>query len=457
MATTGFWPVKGKLKEVIDYAQNPDKTIDKKFVDSDLYAALQYASDDRKTDQKMFVTGINCNSKRAYQRMMATKKRFGKNGGNVAYHGYQSFKTGEVTPEEAHKIGIKTAKKMWGDKYEVIVTTHLNTDNLHNHFVVNSVSFKDGKKFENHISDHYRLREISDEICREYNKSVMENSHFYGGDKKDYWMEKNNRPSRKQQLKADIDLAISYSILWQEFEIYIKRLGYQITRGGRGNFQYSLKSKDWQRAIRIERLGKQYSPEMIKQRLENNRQAMYRNLRDATYTPENKKYTRTPILTYEQRYRKLSYELSQMDSVELIYSVITELIKLIVEDVLGIPITPEFRKAVKDFNVFLDEYRFLKDNGIETGADLAKYIDSKSSEIVKLSGERQSVYNQNRHKKSPELNARAREISAEIKPLRKELNKAKDILERYPKLQQLLLSEKEKEEQLTNRNIERSR
>lgn len=78
MATTGFWPVKDSLKEVIDYAENPDKTIDKKYVDSDLYAALQYGSNDKKTDERMYVSGINCNTKRAYERMTATKKASGK-------------------------------------------------------------------------------------------------------------------------------------------------------------------------------------------------------------------------------------------------------------------------------------------------------------------------------------------------------------------------------------------
>ena len=117
-------------------------------------------------------------------RMTATKKRFGKTGGNVAYHGYQSFQTGEATPEEVHKIGLETAKRMWGNEYEVVVTTHLNTDNVHNHFVVNSVSFETGRKFENHISDHYRLREISDAVCLEHGKSILKDAEFYGGSKK---------------------------------------------------------------------------------------------------------------------------------------------------------------------------------------------------------------------------------------------------------------------------------
>ena len=134
MATTGFWPVKGRLKDVINYAENPDKTIDRKYLDDDLAAALNYVENSDKTDQTMYVSGINCPKKRAYEAMMTTKRRYGKLGGNVAYHGYQSFRTGEVTPEEAHRIGVETAKRMWGDEYEVVVTTHLNTDNLQDEF-----------------------------------------------------------------------------------------------------------------------------------------------------------------------------------------------------------------------------------------------------------------------------------------------------------------------------------
>lgn len=230
MATTGFWPVKDRLKEVIDYAENPDKTIDKKYVDSDLYAALRYVSNDKKTDERMYVSGINCNAKRAYERMTATKKRFGKTGGNVAYHGYQSFQTGEATPEEAHKIGLETARRMWGNKYEVVVTTHLNTDNVHNHFVVNSVSFKTGRKFENHISDHYKLREISDKVCAERGKSVLPPSKFNGSRKKDYWVNKNGGMTQRDMLRRDLDEAISKSGSFGEVEYYLKCLGYRFER-----------------------------------------------------------------------------------------------------------------------------------------------------------------------------------------------------------------------------------
>ena len=191
MATTGFWPIKGSLRDVIKYADNPDKTTNPKYLDDDLAAVLKYAENDDKTDKKMFVTGINCLAVRAYEQMMITKRFYGKMGGNVAYHGYQSFKSGEVTPKEAHDIGIETARRMWGDDYEIVVTTHLNTDNIHNHIVINSVSFKMGRKFENHISDHIRFREISDGICKEYNKSVIEGAKFYSNEKNSYWIHKN--------------------------------------------------------------------------------------------------------------------------------------------------------------------------------------------------------------------------------------------------------------------------
>ena len=178
MATTGFWPVKGRLKEVLAYAKNPDKTTEAKYLDDDLLATLSYAENSSKTDKQMYVSGINCSKHRAYEEMCAVKHQFGEHGKVIAYHGYQSFEAGEVTPKEAHEIGKETARRMWGDRFQVLVTTHLNTDNLHNHFVINATSFKDGKKYRNKIGDHMELRKVSDAICREYGKSVLENAPF---------------------------------------------------------------------------------------------------------------------------------------------------------------------------------------------------------------------------------------------------------------------------------------
>ena len=129
------------LKATLDYADNPDKTAAPEYLDEDLYAALRYAENVDKTDCKMFAGGINCSAQNAYAEMIAVQRRFGLRGKVVGYHGIQSFREGEVTPEQAFTIGKETARRMWGDRYQVLVTVHLNTDNVHCHFVVNPVSF----------------------------------------------------------------------------------------------------------------------------------------------------------------------------------------------------------------------------------------------------------------------------------------------------------------------------
>ncbi|WPK78961.1 hypothetical protein EUMA32_03570 [Eubacterium maltosivorans] len=177
MAITKIWPVKDSLNRVIEYAKNVDKTENPDFLNSDLYQVLHYAADENKTkfERQYYVTGINCAVKTAGQQMQITKERFGKTGGILAHHACQSFRPDELTPKECHAIGVKLAQKMWGDRYEVIVSTHLNTNCLHNHFVINSVSFMDGKKYNERKTEYQRLRDTSDTLCREYHLSVIEN------------------------------------------------------------------------------------------------------------------------------------------------------------------------------------------------------------------------------------------------------------------------------------------
>ena len=446
MATTGFWPVKDRLKEVIDYAENPDKTMDKKYVDSDLYAALRYVSNDTKTDERMYVSGINCNAKRAYERMTATKKRFGKTGGNVAYHGYQSFQTGEATPEEAHKIGMETARRMWGNEYEVVVTTHLNTDNVHNHFVVNSVSFKTGRKFENHISDHYRLREISDTVCLEHGKSILKDTEFYSGSKKEYWRKQNSGLSHREILKADIDAALAQSANFKAFETRLKDMGYEICRD-ETFAHYSVKGTGWQRAVRLDRLGKEYTPESIRARLLDNQ-------RHVGYVPFHKpKYT--PLLTLEIEYRKIQ----RMDGIQILFALVIELCRLITGNNTAPetprPLSPAMRQEIVKLDKTLKEYKFLCGNNIDSPQELVSFIEEKREQIGALEKERQSVYNRNRHKKSEELNAQAREISAKIKPLRAELSLAKAVLEKIPKLKEVIEAERQAETAVLNKTRER--
>lgn len=147
MAVCEIWDVKGRLDHPIDYAENPEKTANPKYTEADLQAlvdVMEYATNKDKTEKRFFVTGVNCDTATARDEMMIAKAEWNDESEIVCYHGFQSFKHGEVTPEVAHEVGVKLAEKMWGDRFQVIVATHLNTECLHNHFVVNSVSFWTG-------------------------------------------------------------------------------------------------------------------------------------------------------------------------------------------------------------------------------------------------------------------------------------------------------------------------
>ena len=441
MASTGFWPVKSRLKDVIDYAENPDKTIDKRFLDDDLWAALNYAENDRKTDQRMYVSAINCPKQRAYQCMMDTKRRFGKLGGNVAYHGYQSFVTGEVTPKEAHKIGLETARRMWGEEYEIVVTTHLNTDNIHNHIIVNSVSFKTGRKFENHISDHIRLREISDEVCREHGKSVIPFSHFYGN-KKAYWIHQSGQPTHRNILRKDLDEAISKCSTFQAIERYLKGLGYRFERDFR--YQYpSVKAEGWKRSVRLESLGEEYSKDSIRQKMIENQRKPELFM---VVVPSRK---RKPLLELEYNLHRAE----RMDSVTLLFQIFVELLKLSTGGNLdqhsNRPLSPAMRAEVRKLDRYLEEYRLLCDNAIESPQDFAKWREGLDSDITTLEQERYSLRCKLRRVKSPEeetdLKDRCKAITKKIAPLRKQKKIAAHMEEHIPKIRELMEQERQME------------
>ena len=145
----------------------------------------------------------------SYQEMINVKKQFFKTDGIQCFHAVQSFVAGEVTPEQAHKIGMKLAEELWGNKFQVVVTTHLNTDNLHNHFVLNSVSFLDGKKFYNTKKDYAIMRKTSDRLCEEYGLNVLSQEEKYN--------KYATSSLYKELMKDSIDYAIENAKDYNEF------------------------------------------------------------------------------------------------------------------------------------------------------------------------------------------------------------------------------------------------
>lgn len=172
LAITKIWAVKDDLNRVLNYIKNPDKTTE---LGDGLKEVLAYTTQGYKTNEKEYITGINCDPKTSLKQMMNTKLSYNKMDGRLAFHAVQSFKPGEVTPEKCHALGVQLAKQMWGNRFEVVVSTHLDKEHLHNHFVINSVSWVDGMKYDNRKSDIDHFRELNDAICKEHGLSIIEN------------------------------------------------------------------------------------------------------------------------------------------------------------------------------------------------------------------------------------------------------------------------------------------
>jgi hypothetical protein len=111
MAVTSLWHVKGSIKDVIDYIENPEKTVPNREM-QDFFDVFSYVKNPLKTKAGEYVSAINCLKETALQQMILTKKQYQKTGGYIAWHGYQSFKPDEVTPEQCHEIGLKLAREM---------------------------------------------------------------------------------------------------------------------------------------------------------------------------------------------------------------------------------------------------------------------------------------------------------------------------------------------------------
>ena len=231
IATTGIWKIEKRLDNVIDYTTNIEKTINSDYgKDSyyDLHNVIDYVEADYKTEKQFYVSGVNCNPKTALEEMTITKEQYGKAGGILGFHAFQSFAEREVTPEQCHAIGVRLAEEMWGDRFEVVVSTHLNTNHYHNHFVINSVSFKDGKRYYDKRETYAELRRLSDSLCEEYGLSVIQEKPCRNSkiNYANYQKNTNNKVNYYSIAKENLDKEKinSYNLEWLEHFKNIKKL-----------------------------------------------------------------------------------------------------------------------------------------------------------------------------------------------------------------------------------------
>lgn len=428
MATTSIWRVKGWLGKVVIYVENPEKTSNPAFVErkdlserqvQGLSDVIDYAANSGKTQAvdeqsevlRSFVSGVNCHPSTARDEMIAVKKRFGKEDGTVAYHGYQSFAPGEATPEIAHEIGIKLAQRLWGERYQVLVTTHLDKEShLHNHFVLNTVSFVDGIKYHRTAQDYRDMQAVSDKLCREYGLSVVENpqpgkSKHYG----EWRAEQEQRPTWRGIVRADVDEAIRQSMTERQFFENLRKKGYEVKIGK----DISVRPPGKERFVRLVRnFGEDYSMEGICNRiLEQSRAARplaeplkkSRQYHFSGKLKSAKKITGFRALYFHYCYLLGIFPRDRPKSNKRLHF-------LLREDLLKL-------------DAISQEAKLLAVNRIDTVQQLVSYKEGLETKIQALTSKRKELYRSRRTVAVKTDTVKFSAISAEISSISKQLSK----------------------------------
>lgn len=444
MAVTSLWAVRGNLGGVLDYAANPEKT--------DLTNLLRYATQQRKTvvqeegvPVKQLVTGIHCAPATARQEMQAVKKRFGKEKGVIAYHGYQSFAPGECTPELAHEIGVKLARQLWGDRYQVLVATHLDRENhLHSHFVINTVSFVDGKKFYRSGQDYRAMREASDALCREYGLSVIENPQ--PGKAKHYAehrAEQNGKPTWRSLIKRDVDTALRQSMTERQFFHALQGMGYEVKVGA----DISVRPKGKERFFRLGRnLGENYTPMGIR------RQLLEQSRPEREYRPHPRKV----------KFHGQVKPARKATGFRALYYYYCYLLGIFPRNKRRLPrrVPPALREELLRGERFSQEVRLLSRYKIDTAEQLEGHRGKVVEQLENLISHRTLLYRQIRTvgvQSDPERKDRVKQeistLTGQIKKLRKEIALCQDIALRSEKMRERLQAVQIEEKSLSRKEV----
>ena len=417
MATTSIWKVKNRIDHVIDYVMDTNKTIG-------LHQVLDYTINEEKTMEHQYVTCVNCMQHNPYQSMINTKEQFYDNKKILCFHGYQSFVEGEVTPELAHQIGVELAEKLWSDRFEVVVSTHLNTDNIHNHFILNATSCIDGKRYCNTKKDLYNLRTVSDDLCKWYGLSVIEEKAYQSKTRQQYYHEQ----SLENIIKRDIDEAIKVSRTRTTFFNQLKLEGYEITNVKN---EIGLKHYAHDKVVVLSNLGGEYSlNEIINKIVHQQNFSMDKTIyskKDFNIEPYFRKFERKELNGFQKLYVYYQFKLGILPK----------------SNHTRPKYSKEQRQAMKQLDHISNETILLCKNNIETLEQLNQYKMPLQEQLIFLESKRLQC--RNKIRRSPEgalkeqLKAESKSYTPKIKELRKELQCCERIKKRSLYLQQFEL------------------
>lgn len=357
------------------------------------------------------------------QEMRNIKKQYFKTEGIQCFHGVQSFVKGEVTPEQAHRIGMELANELWGDRFQVVVTTHLNTDNLHNHFVLNSVSFKDGKRFCNTKKDYAIMRKMSDKLCGEYGLDILKQEEKYN--------KFATSSIYKELMKYSINYAIANAKDYNEFIKILNDLDYIVIDR---NENLSVRREPYKRNTRIERqFGKNYSKENIYKRILET-QPLF------PYSPDPYLLINRTCENYNKQKEKYYYKKGSIGYLIFQYE---KLLGINTENVSKANITkmtPELIAELKKMDEFSNQAKFLAKYNINTEQELLDFEKEAYEKVNPLKSKRENLWKKHKRAKideqKQEIENEIIEISKQITPLAEEIKHCNNIMQRVEKIKQ---------------------
>ena len=442
MAYDKIIPIKGRLDHCVNYVLNPEKT--------DLGRVLEYIGNADKTitpdGRAVLETAINCQLETAYREMMDTKKRWSKRGGVLGYHLVHSYAPGEVTPEQAHAIGVEFAQQLLQGKYEVVVSTHLDHDHIHNHILFNSVSCLDGKKYRDNFKAYYGdIRGTSNAVSRKHSLSVItpegKGKHYAEWD-----AERKGRQTVRGLIKQDIDAVIEQSFTYASFLAGLRKLGYEIKSGS--NIKHTaVKPPGSPNFARLDSLGTGYTEDDIKRRLSASRSGSAPKPQAQIQSKLPKRYT-YPRGAVPRKGQKLR-------GFRALYVHYLFFLGLQKPGPKRKYIPFSVRKEVTKLHRYKAQFSLLQEYRIETDTQLDMLKDALQAEIDALTGQRKVLYKQSRQ--GEEVSGQIDAINTKLRQLRQRLRLCDHIAEDAPRIKAQLqqCEQAEKEAQAKSKSKQR--
>ena len=428
MAYTKILVIHNRLDKCVGYTQDPDKT--------SLEAAIDYALDRAKTERVCYETAINCSRDRVYQDMLDTKRRWGKESRKrKGYHIIQSFAPGEVTPDQAHAIGVELAQRLLGDRYEAVVSTHLNKAHLHSHIVFNSVSFVDGAMYRDQMKDYYEgIRGTSDTICREHSLSVIEADEPPKGapvSRAEWEAQCKGRPTIRGLVRQDVEEAILQSYTYKSFLDQLRQMGYQVKYGPRVKHTAVL-PPGGKGYLRLDSLGEGYTEPDIQARLAAIRSG------EAPPPPAHAAATTTFGLPEPGRHYRarcpLPYRQQKLTGFQLLYLKYLYLLNPPSKRRLKKRAAFSIREELLKLDRYQEQFQYLRQNRIETAGQLSMQYDAIQAEMDALTERRKELY-QRKRRGDGEIQAEIEQITTHLRALRRDLKLCARIEGDIPKIQ----------------------